>query len=243
MQSGIHAGRTIVRRLRDQPDEPFKYRDLGSMATISRFRAVVSLGPLRLSGFIGWLGWLLVHLAFLTGFKNRVATIASWTVAFIGHGRPERAITAREALGPPDTDQPPPGLGTDARTPTEGAPRPERREPSVSTPCRDQSSAAVRVGAVSGETHDATARSLDPGGSRLRGHSRHAWERSPDAVETGCGGQPAISGRSRSSEAGQTREPGAQRVTRRGGTPRAGRIDVVQLPQPVGAARGLERQR
>jgi len=138
MQSGIHAGRTIVRRLRDQPDEPFKYRDLGSMATISRFRAVVSLGPLRLSGFIGWLGWLLVHLAFLTGFKNRVATIASWTVAFIGHGRPERAITAREALGPPDTDQPPPGLGTDARTPTEGAPRPERREPSVSTPCRDQ---------------------------------------------------------------------------------------------------------
>ncbi|HTX07203.1 MAG TPA: NAD(P)/FAD-dependent oxidoreductase [Solirubrobacteraceae bacterium] len=103
MQSGIHAGRTIVRRLRDKPDEPFKYRDLGSMATISRFRAVVTLGPLRLSGFIGWLGWLLVHLAFLTGFKNRVATIASWTVAFIGHGRPERAITAHQGLRSSDT--------------------------------------------------------------------------------------------------------------------------------------------
>jgi NADH:ubiquinone reductase (H+-translocating) len=68
------------------------------MATISRFRAVVTLGPLRLSGFIGWLGWLVVHLAFLTGFKNRGATIASWTVAFIGHGRPERAITAHQGL-------------------------------------------------------------------------------------------------------------------------------------------------
>jgi NADH dehydrogenase len=99
MQSGVHAARTVARRLRGKPGEAFKYRDLGSMATISRFRAVVTFGPIRLSGFIGWLAWLLVHLAFLTGFKNRVATIASWTVAFIGHGRPERAITAHQALG------------------------------------------------------------------------------------------------------------------------------------------------
>jgi NADH dehydrogenase len=99
MQSGVHAARTIARRLRGNPGKPFKYRDLGSMATISRFRAVATLGPIRLSGFIGWLAWLLVHLASLTGFKNRIATIASWTIAFIGRGRPERAITAHQALG------------------------------------------------------------------------------------------------------------------------------------------------
>jgi len=98
MQSGIHAARTITRRLRGKAEKPFRYRDLGSMATISRFRAVVTLGRLRLSGFMGWLAWLFVHLAFLTGFKNRVATIASWTVAFVGHGRPERAITAHQGL-------------------------------------------------------------------------------------------------------------------------------------------------
>jgi NADH:ubiquinone reductase (H+-translocating) len=97
MQSGAHAARTIVRRLEGKAPEPFKYRDLGSMATISRFRAIATLGPLRLSGFIGWLAWLCVHLVFLTGFKNRFATVASWTVAFIGRGRPERAITGREA--------------------------------------------------------------------------------------------------------------------------------------------------
>jgi NADH dehydrogenase len=79
------------------------------MATISRFRAIATLGPVRFSGFIGWLAWLLVHLAFLTGFKNRVAAIASWTIAFIGGGRPERAITVHQALGPglvePGSDQ------------------------------------------------------------------------------------------------------------------------------------------
>jgi len=100
MQSGVHAARTIARRLRGKPVGPFKYRDLGSMATISRFRAVVTLGRVRLSGLIGWLVWLLVHLAFLTGFKNRLATIASWTIAFIGRARPERAITVHQALGP-----------------------------------------------------------------------------------------------------------------------------------------------
>jgi NADH:ubiquinone reductase (H+-translocating) len=97
MQSGAHAARTIVRRLQGKSTGAFKYRDLGSMATISRYRAVATIGPLRLSGFIGWLTWLVVHLSFLTGFKNRVATVASWTVAFVGRGRPERAITDQEA--------------------------------------------------------------------------------------------------------------------------------------------------
>jgi NADH dehydrogenase len=95
MQSGTHAARLIERRLRgEDASEPFRYRDLGSMATISRFRAIAAIGPVRTSGFIGWLIWLFVHLLFLTGFKNRVAVLANWTIAFIGRGRPQRVISS-----------------------------------------------------------------------------------------------------------------------------------------------------
>ena len=65
------------------------------MATISRFRAVVSTDGFGL-GVYGWLMWLVVHLTFLTGFKNRAATLANWTVAFLGRSRPERTITAQQ---------------------------------------------------------------------------------------------------------------------------------------------------
>jgi NADH:ubiquinone reductase (H+-translocating) len=99
MQQGIHASSTIKRRLNEKDTKPFRYRDLGSMATISRFRAVVSFKGIRLSGFLGWLVWLFVHLAFLTGFKNRFATVLHWAVTFIGNGRPQRTITMQQIIG------------------------------------------------------------------------------------------------------------------------------------------------
>jgi NADH:ubiquinone reductase (H+-translocating) len=99
MQQGIHASRTIERRLGGKEAQPFRYRDLGSMATISRFRAVVSFKGLRLSGFLGWLVWLFVHLAFLTGARNRFTTIFGWTISFLGRGRSERTITQQQAMG------------------------------------------------------------------------------------------------------------------------------------------------
>ncbi len=111
MQSGAHAARTIARRLRgDTEPKPFKYRDLGDMATISRFRAIATIGPLKLWGFIGWLAWLLIHLVFLTGFKSRVAVVFNWAIAFIGRGRPQRTITtqqviARQVLAHRQTDE------------------------------------------------------------------------------------------------------------------------------------------
>lgn len=55
-------------------------------------------GPLRVGGAMAWLLWLLVHLAFLTGFKNRAATVARWAIAFLGRGRPERTITSNWSL-------------------------------------------------------------------------------------------------------------------------------------------------
>jgi NADH dehydrogenase len=98
MQQGIHASSTIKRRLKERETKPFRYRDLGSMATISRFSAVVSFKGIRLSGFLGWLAWLFVHLAFLTGFKNRLATVLHWAATFIGNSRPQRTITAQQVI-------------------------------------------------------------------------------------------------------------------------------------------------
>jgi NADH:ubiquinone reductase (H+-translocating) len=95
MQSGAHAAHTIVRRLDGKEPKDFKYRDLGTLAVISRFTAVAHIGPVQVGGFIGWLLWLVVHVTFLTGFKNRFGALARWAVSFIGHGRYERALTGR----------------------------------------------------------------------------------------------------------------------------------------------------
>jgi NADH dehydrogenase len=97
MQSGMHAARTIKRRLRgDAAAKPFRYRDLGSMATISRFRAIVSFRGIRVGGFIGWMMWAFVHLTFLTGFKNRWIALFKWLSSFVGASRDERTITAHQ---------------------------------------------------------------------------------------------------------------------------------------------------
>ena len=65
MQGSLHAANTIMRRLRgDNEAIPYTYRDLGSVAAIGRFRAICSVGRLRLSGFAGWVVWMFVHLAF-----------------------------------------------------------------------------------------------------------------------------------------------------------------------------------
>jgi NADH dehydrogenase len=94
MQSGAHAAHTINRRLKGDTDRrPFRYRDLGTMATIARFRAVVTIGPVRVAGLTGWLIWLLVHLAFMTGFKSRLSAVANWTPAFLARGRRQRSPT------------------------------------------------------------------------------------------------------------------------------------------------------
>jgi NADH dehydrogenase len=104
IQSGVHAALTVRRRLDgDQTERPFRYRDLGSMAIVSRFRGVAVFGNVTFGGFVGWFMWLVVHLTFLTGFKNRFTALVHWAVAFVGRGGAERVITrqqivAREAI-------------------------------------------------------------------------------------------------------------------------------------------------
>jgi NADH:quinone reductase (non-electrogenic) len=99
IQSGRHAADQIKRRLAGkQSGQPFRYFDKGSMATVSRFDAVASIGRLRLSGFLGWLIWLFVHLLYLVGFKNRVTAVLHWAVSFLGRGRSERVATFQQAF-------------------------------------------------------------------------------------------------------------------------------------------------
>ncbi|HEY7271286.1 MAG TPA: NAD(P)/FAD-dependent oxidoreductase [Actinoplanes sp.] len=99
IQSGRHAADQIKRRLAGkETGQPFRYFDKGSMATISRFSAVASVGRLRLSGFAGWLVWLVVHLFYLVGFKNRLTAVLHWAVSFLGRGRSERVSTFQQAF-------------------------------------------------------------------------------------------------------------------------------------------------
>ncbi|HEY9243041.1 MAG TPA: FAD-dependent oxidoreductase, partial [Streptosporangiaceae bacterium] len=116
MQSGLYAARRIKHAQTGQPlPEPFRYRDLGSAAYISRGSAVMSAGQLHLSGFIGWLGWLFIHIAFMTGFRNRFGAVLSWWLAFTRDLRRERTLTSREvgrvadvyATADPDTQRKP----------------------------------------------------------------------------------------------------------------------------------------
>ncbi len=99
MQGGLHAANTIMRRQKGEPPLPFKYRDLGSAAAIGRFRSIVSVHGVRLSGFPGWVVWAFVHLAFLTGFGNRLTTVLRWTRSNVGRGRPEREFSVHHTGG------------------------------------------------------------------------------------------------------------------------------------------------
>ncbi|HET6499559.1 MAG TPA: NAD(P)/FAD-dependent oxidoreductase [Amycolatopsis sp.] len=101
MQSGRYAGLCVRDVVEHRPRErkPFRYRDLGSAAYLSRGRAVFSFGRIRFSGFVGWVVWLFVHIAFLTGFRNRVGAVLSWAVTFSRGGRRERA-TLEPVPGP-----------------------------------------------------------------------------------------------------------------------------------------------
>ena len=97
IQGAKYAAKEINHRLEGkQPQAPFKYFDKGSMAIISRFRAVAMVGKLRLTGVVAWLMWLGVHLVYLTGFKNQVSALMRWAITFISNNRSERTTTEQQ---------------------------------------------------------------------------------------------------------------------------------------------------
>ncbi len=99
LQGGIHAANTIKRRLEGKAGIPFRYRDLGSAAAIGRFKAIMSLRRLRLSGFPGWVVWFFVHIGFLNGFGHRASTMLRWFQSMVGRARPERVFSVGHTGG------------------------------------------------------------------------------------------------------------------------------------------------
>jgi NADH dehydrogenase len=92
-QEGTQAARNIEHAVRGEPLAPFRYRDLGSMATIGRGSAVAELGSIRASGWVAWLIWLFVHIFWLIGFRNRAAVLAEWAWSYLTLQRRIRLIT------------------------------------------------------------------------------------------------------------------------------------------------------
>ena len=92
-QQGAHAAANIGRLVAGQPTRPFHYYDPGNMATIGRNAAIADFGFLRVSGYLGWLLWLFVHITFLIGFRNRASVLLQWAAAYLTYQRSVRLIT------------------------------------------------------------------------------------------------------------------------------------------------------
>ena len=93
MQQGVSAAANILRTIEGNLTRPFRYRDLGNMATIGRNSAIADVRGLRLTGFIAWLAWALVHILNLIGFRNRVLVGLQWLWGYLTFQRGARLIT------------------------------------------------------------------------------------------------------------------------------------------------------
>jgi NADH dehydrogenase len=97
MQEGRHAARNIIRRINRRPTEPFHYVHKGSMATIGRSHAVVDLGLFGFAGFLAWVTWLVIHIFYLIGFRNRFLVLFQWAWSYLTFQRGTRLITGNHA--------------------------------------------------------------------------------------------------------------------------------------------------
>ncbi|MFN2366743.1 MAG: NAD(P)/FAD-dependent oxidoreductase [Desulfurivibrionaceae bacterium] len=96
LQQGRFIAKNILREIEGNPRQNFAYRDKGQVATIGRGRAVVEMGKLKTGGFFAWLLWLIVHIYYLTGFKNRLFVIMNWALSFLTFRRGARLIVSKE---------------------------------------------------------------------------------------------------------------------------------------------------
>ena len=95
-QEGRAAARNIIRTLRGEPREAFRYRDKGNLATIGRYRAIADFGWFRLTGRVAWWFWLFVHILYLAGFRNRLSVLVEWGYAYFTYQRGSRLISRDE---------------------------------------------------------------------------------------------------------------------------------------------------
>jgi NADH dehydrogenase len=94
-QMGAHAARTLRDRIAGKPSKPFRYRDYGNLATIGRMAAVVDLRGFRFTGILAWWFWLIAHVFFLIGFRNRIVVLVDWAWSYWTYKRHARIIFGR----------------------------------------------------------------------------------------------------------------------------------------------------
>ncbi len=99
-QMGRHAARNILLRLRGEKAQPFRYRDYGQLATIGRSAAVAFFGRVRLWGYPAWVMWLLAHIYFLIGFRNRIVVMIDWAWAYWTFQRYARIVIGSSKIEP-----------------------------------------------------------------------------------------------------------------------------------------------
>lgn len=95
IQMGGHVAKSILQLINNEPTEPFKYFDKGSLATIGRNKAVADLGKLKFRGFFAWLIWMFVHLISLVGFRNKIIVFINWTMSYLSYDGGARLIIRR----------------------------------------------------------------------------------------------------------------------------------------------------
>jgi len=113
IQEAKHTAANIVRSLAGEPRQPFRYHDKGSLATIGRASGIADFGRLKLSGFLAWLAWLLIHVFFLIGFRNRFIVLFQWGISYLTFQRGARLITGNvpiAALHASTSSPPPPAV-------------------------------------------------------------------------------------------------------------------------------------
>lgn len=96
IQEGRHAAEMILATIHGEQRRDFIYNDKGQMATIGKSRAVLQIGHFKMGGYFAWLAWLLIHIFYLIGFKNRIAVMAQWAWSYIFSKRGARLITEQK---------------------------------------------------------------------------------------------------------------------------------------------------
>ncbi|HEY9045423.1 MAG TPA: NAD(P)/FAD-dependent oxidoreductase [Ohtaekwangia sp.] len=99
IQQGRLVAQNIKRLITKKELKPFRYKDLGAMATVGRNRAVADLGALKFQGFFAWLVWMFIHLISIIGFKNKFFVLASWLMSYFSYDKSNRLIIARPKDG------------------------------------------------------------------------------------------------------------------------------------------------
>lgn len=96
MQQGRYIAQTILNEIAGRDRQPFRFQDKGQMATIGRSRAIVEVGRWSFTGFFAWIVWLVVHVYYLTGFRNRLFVVINWAWSYLTFRRGARLIVEKE---------------------------------------------------------------------------------------------------------------------------------------------------